>query len=135
MSTPDLNIAAAMSIGAAALAVLALLTALVTWGSMRRWRARCASLESDCTGLRRELELLASVGARTERRLERIEQEHSGVAERLQSVESSGAAKSIDQAIDWARRGADPNKLAQQFGLSRSEAELVTRLHGRERQA
>ncbi|MGO9514192.1 MAG: DUF2802 domain-containing protein [Steroidobacteraceae bacterium] len=135
MSTPDLNIAAAISIGAAALAVLALLTALITWGSMRRWRARCASLDSDCTALRRDLELVASVGARTERRLQRIEQEYSGLAERLQSVELSGAAGSIDQAIAWARRGADPNRLTQQFGLSRSEAELVARLHGREKQA
>ena len=135
MSTPDLNIAAAISIGAAALAVLALLTALIAWGSMRRWRARCASLESDCAALRRDLELVASISARTGRRLKRIEQEYSGVAERLESVELRGAAGSFDQAIDWARRGADPNRLTQQFGLSRSEAELVARLHGREKQA
>jgi Protein of unknown function (DUF2802) len=37
----------------------------------------------------------------------------------------------FDQAIDFARRGTDPGRLTQQFGLSRAEADLVTRLHGR----
>jgi hypothetical protein len=128
---PDLNVAAVMSIGAVAFAALALLTALGAWGSMRRWRVRCESLDSNFAALRRELELVASISVRTGRRVQRIEQEYSGVADRVELVESRGAAGSFDQAIDWARRGAEPNQLAQQFGLSSSEAELVTRLHGR----
>jgi len=130
-----MNIAPVMSIGAAALAVLALLTALGAWGSMRRWRARCEILESNFAALQRELELMASICVRTGRRVKRIEQEYSGIADRVEMVESRGAAGSFDQAIDWARRGAEPNQLAQLFGLSSSEAELVTRLHGRKKLA
>jgi hypothetical protein len=43
--------------------------------------------------------------------------------------------QSFDQAIDSARRGADPVKLTQQFGLSRGEADLVMRLHGQKKSA
>jgi len=55
------------------------------------------------------------------------------VADRVNSVESRTApvSGSLDQAIDWARGGADTERLAQQFGLSSGEAELVARLHGR----
>ena len=41
----------------------------------------------------------------------------------------------LEQAIELARRGADADKLAAQFGLSSGEAELVARMHGRKRSA
>ena len=85
--------------------------------------------------MRRELELVASISVKTGRRVKRIEQEYSSVADRVDQVELRGSAQSFDQAIDSARRGADPGKLAQQFGLSRGEADLVTRLHGRKKSA
>jgi hypothetical protein len=135
MSMPDLNVPMLASIGAAALGVVALLWALIAWISMRQWRARHASLESSVAALRRELELLASISVRTGRRVQRVAQEYSGVAGRMDLVESRGAPGSFDHAIDWARRGADPLQLAQQFGLSCSEAELVSRLHGRKERA
>ena len=81
--------------------------------------------------MRRELEVMASISLRTGRRVNRIEREYAGVAERIESVELRGPARCFDQAIDFARRGTDPGKLTQQFGLSRAEADLVTRLHGR----
>ena len=83
--------------------------------------------------MRRELEVVASISLRTGRRVNRIEQEYSGVAERVGSVELRGRAQCFDQAIDFARRGTDPGRLTQQFGLSRGEADLVTRLHGRKK--
>jgi Protein of unknown function (DUF2802) len=132
---PDLNVPMLASIGAAALGALALASALIAWISMRRWRARHAALESSVDALRRELELLASISVRTGRRVQRVEQEYSGVADRMDLVESRGASGSFDHAIDWARRGADPSQLTQQFGLSCSEAELVSRLHGRKERA
>jgi hypothetical protein len=61
------------------------------------------------------------------------EQQYAGVADRVDAVESRSTAGSFDEAIEWARRGADASRLAQQFGLSRTEAELVSRLHGRKR--
>ncbi len=77
--------------------------------------------------MRRELELLASISLKTGRRVKRFEQEHTGVADRVALVELRGSAQSFDQAIDSARRGTDPDRLTQQFGLSRGEADLVTR--------
>jgi len=140
MSTLEVSVAAwpgiaGVAIAVAAMAVAALLTAIAAWSSMRRSRTRCAALESNLAELRRDLELAASIGVRTRRRVERIEHEYSGIADRVELVESRGPAGSFDQAIDSARRGADASKLTQQFGLSRSEAELVTRLHGRQKLA
>lgn len=78
---------------------------------------------------------MASISVKTGRRVKRIEQEYAGVVDRVDQVELRGAAPSFDQAIDSARRGAGPGKLTQQFGLSRGEADLVTRLHGRKMSA
>ena len=109
----------------------ALLLAAVALRSNKRWQARCLELEASLAGVRREMELLASISMRTGRRVKRIEHEYSGVADRVDLVEMRRPIQSIDQAIDSARRGADPVKLSQQFGLSRGEVDLVMRLHGR----
>jgi hypothetical protein len=89
-----MDLAVTVGIGAAALGIAALLSVFALWSSLRRWRARCMSLESAFAALRRDLELAASISARAGQQVKRIE---------------------------------------QQFGLSRSEAELVSRLHGRKR--
>jgi Protein of unknown function (DUF2802) len=115
----------------AVLGVCVMLAAFALWRANRHARARIAAVESSLAALRRELELMASISVKTGRRVKRIEHEYSGVADRVELVELRGSAQSFDQAIDSARRGADPGKLSQQFGLSRSEADLVTRLHGR----
>ncbi len=117
----------------------AVAVAVLAVQSLRRWQARCDSLESTMEGLRREVELVASISARTGRRVQRVEHEYSDVADRVDVVESRGPATagsgSLDQAIEWARRGADADKLAQQFGLNHGEAELVARMHGRKQSA
>lgn len=128
-----MDLAVTVGIGGAVLGIVALLSVLAFWTSLRRWRARCTSRESDFAALRRDLELVASISARTGHQVKRIEQQYAGVADRVELVESRGAAGSFDQAIEWARRGADASQLSQQFGLSRTEAELVSRLHGRKR--
>jgi hypothetical protein len=128
-----------MSIVGASLAICALVTALMAMQAMRRWRARHEALESSFAALRREVEMVASISVRTGRRVQRVEHEYSDVADRVDLVESRGAAVSgpgsLDQAIDWARNGADSDKLAQQFGLSGGEADLVARLHGRNKKS
>ena len=124
-----------LSFAAAALALVALAVALTVCVCLRRWQTRCGSLESSFAAVRREFDSTASVEARTVRRLERVAQEFSEMAGRVDLLESRGTGGSFDQAIDWARRGADPRRLSQQFGLSESEAELVIRLHGRKRRA
>jgi hypothetical protein len=130
-----MNIDTVLSISGASLGLLGLVSTLFTTRSVRGWRARCLALESSVAAMRRELELAASISVKTGSRVKRIEQEYSGVADRVDQVELRGVAQSYDQAIDSARRGADPGKLEQQFGLSRGEADLVTRLHGRKKSA
>src|SRR5450631_401527 len=121
-----------ISLIAVSLAIGGMVAALMALQSTSLWRARVASLESSVAALRRELEMVASISARAGRQVQRVEQEYSGVAKRIDLVESRGAAMpgAVDEAIDWARRGVDAEKLAQHFGLSTAEAELVVRLHG-----
>jgi hypothetical protein len=132
-----MNAAIVFSLLAVGIAIAGTVAAVVTQQAVKSWRERVEVLEAGIAALRRELELVASISARTGRLVQRVEQEFSGVAERIDLVESRGAAMpgSLDDAITWARRGADADKLEQQFGLSSAEAELVSRLHGVKRSA
>jgi hypothetical protein len=103
--------------------------------SLKHLRARCGELESSVAALRRELDLVAAVASRTGTRLKRIEQEDIDLGERIARVEARGEPRRFDAAIDSARSGAEPDKLAERFGLSEGEAALVTRLHGRSKRA
>ncbi len=127
-----------LSVAAACLAGCAMGVAATAFQAIRRLRAQCASLEASIAALRRELELVASISAKTGRRVQRVESEYSDVADRIDVVESrapGGAAGPLDEAIEWARRGADTDKLTEQFGLTSGEADLVARLHGRKKSA
>jgi hypothetical protein len=117
-------------LSACALAVICMLTI-----SMRRLKAHHLALESSVAAMRRELEVVGSVSLRTGRRVKRIEHDYAGVADRVELVELRGSVPSFDRAIDSARLGTDSGRLTQQFGLSRAEADLVARLHGRRRTA
>ena len=130
-----LNINTVLDIAAASLAICALIAVAALFLSVRRGRIRCAAVESSLAAMRRELEVAASISLRTGRRVNRMEREYSSVADRIESVELRAPAHCFDQAIDSARRGTDPGRLTQQFGLSRAEADLVTRLHGRKKTA
>jgi hypothetical protein len=121
------------AVSGAVLGLLGLVSALITIRTVQSLRERYAAVEASLAAVSRELELVASISAKAGRRAQRVEQECSGVADRIDQVELRGGARALDQAIDFARRGADPVKLTQQFGLSRSEADLVTRLHGRKK--
>jgi len=121
------------------MAACALAVAAFAMHEVRRWQARCEALESSVEALRREVALVASISARTGRRVQRVEHEYSDVAERVDVVESRGPVSavtlSLDQAIECARSGGDADELAEQFGLSSGEAELVARMHGRKKSA
>lgn len=130
-----LNTEMILSLAGAGIGFLGLMSALLAIRAVHGWRAQALSLESSLAALRRELELLTSVSVKAGRRVARVEQQYSGVADRVDQVEMRGPVQSYDQAIDFARRGADTDQLTQQFGLSRSEADLVTRLHGRKKTA
>jgi hypothetical protein len=124
-----------LGIAGSALGLCGMVSAWFAIRVVRGWRTRCAAVESSLAALRREFELMVSNSVKTGQRVKRVEQEYSGVSDRVDQVELRGAAPSFDQAIDYARRGAEPGKLTQQFGLSRGEADLVARLHGRKKSA
>jgi hypothetical protein len=126
----SLEISTIVSFCALLLSVVAVVALLVLTRSLAHWRERCLALESSVPALRREVELIASISVKTGRQVERIETGYCDVAKRVGLVESRGPAKSLGEAIDSARRGAEPAKLTRRFGLSRGEAELVARLHG-----
>jgi hypothetical protein len=130
-----MNINTVLGIAGAALGLCGMVSALFTIRAVRGWRSRCEAVESSLAALRCKFELVASISVKTGRRVKRVEQVYSGVSDRVDQVELRGAAPSFDQAIDCARRGAEPGKLTQQFGLSRGEADLVARLHGRKKSA
>jgi len=138
------------------LATLGMVTAAgalaASWRAARKTRAlrvHGSALESRAAALRRELDRVAAAAenahaqaqaqaqaqelahARTQARLQRLEQNYAKITDRIGLVEFRGEGRSFDQAIDFARSGAEPGKLAAKFGLSRGEADLVTRLHGR----
>jgi len=129
------SINAILGVAGLLLALCAMLAAFVTSRSNRRLAARCVEVESSLAAMGRELEQLASTSLKTGRRVKLFEQEYAGVADRVVLLELRGSAQSFDQAIDSARRGTDPGRLTQQFGLSSGEADLVTRLHGRKKTA
>ena len=130
-----LNFDTLVSIAGAVLGFSGLISGLFAIRAARAWRMRCLMTESSLMAVHRELELMASISVKTGRRLKRIEREYAGVTDRVDQLELRGAAPSFDQAIDSARRGADPGKLTRQFGLSCGEADLVARLHGRKKSA
>jgi hypothetical protein len=132
-----MNSSLLLGIGAACASVCALILAAAAMQAAQRWRIRIESLEASVAALGRELELVASISVKTGRRVQRVESGYSDVVERVDVVESRppAAGGSLDQAIEWARGGADTDKLKEQFGLSTGEADLVARLHGRQKSA
>jgi hypothetical protein len=125
-----IDIDATLSITAAVISLVSLAAAIQMYRAVLHWRERCTALEAVLPGLQKEIERFASISVRTGRQVKRIENEYSDVAERVDLVEARAPAKALDEAIQSARRGADTQRLTQQFGLSRGEAELVARLHG-----
>ncbi len=128
---------AAMVLMGFSFAVTLACAAAVYWSVMRveRLRVQHDALAAGLAASVRELELLAALAAKTGADTERTERDCVSLADRVEILELRGESRSYDQAIDSARSGADPAKLARQFGLSHTEASLVTLLHGAKRSA
>ena len=120
---------------AAAGAALALLFVAAVALDNRRLRQRCEALAGGIESLRAQLVLVTAQSAEGEvaaaQRLQRLEQAHGRMVDRLRLAERRADGRSFDLAIDSARHGSEPARLAADFGLSRGEAELVARMHGR----
>jgi hypothetical protein len=99
--------------------------------ALAKFRRANLALGAQLISMGRELELLTAANSDTVRRVADLERQGRVVAERMLLAESHNANRSFEEAIDSARRGAASGKLAVRFGLSRGEADLVARLHGR----
>jgi hypothetical protein len=104
-----------LSIAGAALGLSGLIVALIAGRDARRCQAHSRAVECSLEATRRQFELLVRSRMKAGRTADRR------------------AAEPLDRAIDSARLGATPRSLAQKFGLSHLEAELVSRLHGRKK--
>jgi Protein of unknown function (DUF2802) len=99
--------------------------------SFTRWR-RAAERDTARTGeqLTQALERLE----RLETNLARLEPHLASLGEQIEThvkaTGGSGSAMSYPIAIRLARAGVQPEELVVSCGLTRHEAELVTRLHG-----
>ena len=137
LSASDLPIHAEIIVACAAAAgtAIALLIVAAVALANRRLRARCDALAGGTDALRAELVLAITQAADTAvasaQRIQRLEQAHGRLVDRLRQAERRTDGRAFDLAIDSARHGSQPARLAADFGLSRGEAELVARMHGR----
>ncbi|MDE2295722.1 MAG: DUF2802 domain-containing protein [Gammaproteobacteria bacterium] len=118
------------ALAGAAIGVIAAALGVVGLWIVRAQAARLAERETAIEDLRRRVDALTALQTRTANRLQRFETEQGQLAERVGHVESGGG-RTLDDAIDSARRGASVGTLIDTFGLSRGEASLIARLHGR----
>jgi len=104
----------------------------VYWSVMnaRRLGAQHELLGADLAAALRELERVAVLAAKSGLQAKRFERDYKTLTERVGVLELRGENRHYNQAIDSARSGADPAKLARQFGLSRNEAKLLMLVHG-----
>jgi hypothetical protein len=119
--------------GRAAFLVFCFVLAAFTFTRWRRGAERQSAHAAE--QLTRVLERLESL----ETSLAQLEPRLSALGEQIESYcksASSGAtAHNYPIAIRLARAGAQPEELVTSCGLTRQEAELVTRLHGRDKDA
>ena len=119
---------AALASGALAGAGLIVGTALAV--RARRLGRRLRVLEAELTALKVTLRATSGTSTRAEDRLRRIEQAAAQLNDRLGQLELRGDGRPYDHAIALVRHGGDAERLVSHFGLSRGEAELVSRVHG-----
>jgi hypothetical protein len=132
ISIDGLTILALVSAGVATIAFVA---ALQMARIVRRERWRLSALESQFSELREDLTALRSGYERSGIELQHLVGNGTELANRLGVLEARPERRAFDAAIDSARRGAEPLKLREGYGLTRGEADLIARLHGRVQRA
>ncbi len=114
--------------GRAAFLIFSFVVAAVTFTRWRRAAERdTAHTAEQMTLVLERLERLEALAAQSEPRLAALGEQ---LETRLGAAAGSGQA-SYPIAIRLARAGAEPEELIASCGLTRREAELVARLHGR----
>lgn len=111
---------------AAALAILVIYDVVYVWPLCRR----VGALAKRCQALEQSLQAVGGLAERIAMLEARGRDDLSQLSERLGQLELATEAKSYEQAIGFAERGEDADRLMSCFGLTEGEANLVTLLHG-----
>jgi hypothetical protein len=120
---------------AAAVALLVVGIAFTALAIAARARRQTKLLEAVLDAAQSEAVNTAARSRRVLTQVRRLRRRCAAMRARIAALEARGAGRSYDQAIEWVRRGANPEALTENFGLSRGEADLVTLMHGRKKTA
>ncbi len=98
----------------------------------RKLSAQNARLASELDMLRQDFNALCSGAVGVNKRVLRLEQRGRDLQQRQDSMEQQQkpSQRPYGEAIQLVQKGADAARLVEEFGLSRSEAELIVMLHG-----
>jgi len=122
-----------MILAAAALATLAIVTALYfrQARSGRKLKREHDALQELVAHVRREAHSAVAYGSDVGKRLRKAEKDLATLTERLGQIEMRGESGTFERAINVARQGVDAKSLASNFGISRGEAELMSVVYGK----
>jgi hypothetical protein len=111
---------------------IALIAVLILVRKLRRQEAHIAVMEERIAGLAASLNALCSSAVGVDKRVVRLERRGRDLEHRQESMEvqGQGESKPYGEAIQLVHRGGQVGQLVEEFGLSRSEAELLVTLHG-----
>lgn len=117
------------------------LICLALAGGMVYLAYTCRSLKRECSALAEKLASqdgdligLCAAAVQVDRRVLEQEQQLRECRERLEGLKAQEQeAQPYQTAIEKVKRGAGPDDLIAEFGLSRSEANLLSNLYGERR--
>lgn len=114
------------------LIVLATAVIMVVMGSlMRRQRTLTHASAMDIASLHGVLQAQLAASERAEQQLARLVSAVEALDTRIERLELGGGEPSYGRAIALVQRGGDAEALVRDFGLSKSEAALVSVVHAR----
>lgn len=119
-------------VASAALVVLA----LAQWAAWRSHRRMLGRASAELERVRRDLAALIEAGHGLGRRVVAQQSELHRLGSRATAVEGHGVpASRLELAAALVRQGVSPEVVVERCALTRSEAELLTRLQGGRRAA
>ncbi len=116
--------------------LLLLLLVVVQWGRLKLLNQKLSDTESRLNSLSENLNALCSGAVGVDQRVNSLERRGRDLAHRQESMESQQyAERPYAEAIRLVHQGATVERLEEELGLSRSEADLVYMLHGEKGQS
>lgn len=111
--------------------VVLLLAVAVQWHRIRRYQSEIDRLGRDIDEVKRNLHALCSGAVGVNRRMVKLEQGERELHQRQEHIEQQGTTdRPYAEAIRVAQQGGKADRLVEEFGLSKSEADLIVMLHG-----